>query len=100
MMRFGITSPCFYMNITRARLIHPNHRRWRRKELAMVNIYTKTRPKGRSENRPFEDFVVEDHAAKSSARLNGENRRPNALVARVLQVNDKKSRITGGRPEA
>jgi hypothetical protein len=31
--------------------------------------------------------------------LNGENRRPNALVARVLQVNDK-SRITGGRPQA
>ena len=31
---------------------------------------------------------------------NGETRRPNALVARVLQVNDKKSRITGGRPEA
>jgi hypothetical protein len=61
----------------------------------MVNVCIKARPKGRPENRPVEDFVVEDHAdhvlhAKSSARLNSENRRPNALVARVLQLHDKK----------
>jgi hypothetical protein len=59
----------------------------------MVNVCIEARPKGRPENRPVE--VVEDHAdhvlhAKSSARLNGENRRPNALVARVLQLHDKK----------
>jgi hypothetical protein len=61
----------------------------------MVNECIKSRPKGRPENRPVEDFVVEGHAdhalhAKSSARLNGENRRPDALVASVLQLHDKK----------
>jgi hypothetical protein len=71
----------------------------------MVNVCIKARPKGRPENRPVEDFVVEDHAdhvlhAKSSARLNSENRRPNALVAVSCSSMTRRNRITGGRGEA
>jgi hypothetical protein len=65
-MRFGITSPCFYMNVTHAQLTHPNPRRWRSK--------SGRARKGRPENSPIEDFVVEVHAgyAPHSSKTQGE----------------------------
>jgi hypothetical protein len=64
----------------------------------MVNVYIEARPKGRPENSPVEDFVVEDHAdhvlhaAKTQreaiewAKTAGHK----PLVARVRHLNDKK----------
>ncbi len=63
----------------------------------MPNVYIEPRPKGRPENGPVEDYVVEDHAdhvltttktqheAIEWARKEGH--RP--LVARVRHLNDK-----------
>jgi hypothetical protein len=63
----------------------------------MVNVYVEARPKGRPENSPIEDFVVEDHAdhvlhtsktqreAIDWAKQAGHT----PLVARVRHLHDK-----------
>ena len=64
----------------------------------MVNVYIEARPKGRPENSPVEDFVVEDHAdhvlhATKTQREAIEWAKTAAhtpLVARVRHLNDKK----------
>ena len=64
----------------------------------MPNVYIESRPKGRPEGDPIDDYVVEDHAdhilatfktqreAIEWAKKNGHT----PLVARVRHVNDKK----------
>ena len=65
----------------------------------MANVYVEARPKGRPEESPITDYVVEDHAdsvlgtfatqgeAITWARQQGHN----PLVARVRHLNDKKN---------
>ena len=64
----------------------------------MPNVYIEPRPKGRPEEDPIDDYVVEDHAddvlatfktqreAIEWAKKNGHT----AHVARVRHLNDKK----------
>jgi hypothetical protein len=67
-------------------------------ESEMPNVYVEARPKGRPDDSPIEDYVVEDHAdhvlrtfntqheAIAWARQQGHK----PLVARVRHLNDKK----------
>jgi hypothetical protein len=60
----------------------------------MANVYVEARSKGRQEDSPIDDYVVEDHAD----HVLHTDRRPSAgqkgghspLVARVRHLNDKK----------
>lgn len=64
----------------------------------MANVYVEARPKGRPDNSPITDYVVEDHAdhvlataqtqAAAIAWAKGQGHHP--LVARVRHLNDKK----------
>jgi hypothetical protein len=64
----------------------------------MANVFVEARPKGRPDNSPIDDFVVEDHAdhvlhtsrtqAEAVAWAQKEGHSP--LVARVRHLNDKK----------
>lgn len=64
----------------------------------MANVYIEARPKGRPDNSPIDDFVVEDHAEhilaafktqrEATAWAQKEGHSP--LVARVRHLNDKK----------
>lgn len=63
----------------------------------MSNVYIEPRPKGRPENRPVEDYVVEDHADQVLATTKTQHEaiewakkqghRP--LVARLRHLGDK-----------
>jgi hypothetical protein len=65
----------------------------------MPNVYVEARPKGRPENSPIEDYVVEDHAdhvlptfkdqSDAIAWARQEGHKP--LVARVRHLSDKKN---------
>jgi hypothetical protein len=66
----------------------------------MPNVYVEARPKGRPENSPIEDYVVEDHAdhvlatfkdqgEEGIAWARKEGHKP--LVARVRHLSDKKN---------
>jgi hypothetical protein len=62
----------------------------------MPNVYVEARPKGRPENSPIEDYVVEDHVlatfkdqSEAIARVHKEGHKP--LVARVRHLSDKKN---------
>jgi hypothetical protein len=64
----------------------------------MANVYIEARPKGRPENSPIEDYVVEDHADHALGTFKtqreaidwakGMGHHP--LIARVRNLNDKK----------
>ena len=64
----------------------------------MPNVYVEARPKGRPENSPIEDYVVEDHAdhvlatfkdqSEAIAWARKEGHKP--LVARIRHLTDKK----------
>jgi hypothetical protein len=63
----------------------------------MANVYVEARPKGRPDNTPIDDYVIEDHAdhilasfktqAEAIAWARKEGHSP--LVARVRHLNDK-----------
>jgi hypothetical protein len=64
----------------------------------MANVYIEARPKGRPDNSPIDDFVIEDHADHILAAFKtqreaiawAQKEGHNPLVARVRHLNDKK----------
>jgi hypothetical protein len=64
----------------------------------MANMYVESRPKGRPEGSPVDDYVVEDHADNVLARFSTQKAAidwakgdgHSLLVARVRHLNDKK----------
>jgi hypothetical protein len=73
----------------------PLFRRHDLQEEKMPNVYVEARPKGRPNNSPIEDYVVEDRANRVLARFKDqsvawarkEGHKP--LVARVRNLSDK-----------
>jgi hypothetical protein len=56
----------------------------------MPNVYVEARPKGRPENSPIEDYVVEDHADHVLAR------RGNGWTKRFKKIADDAWHINAG----
>lgn len=64
----------------------------------MANVYVEARPKGKQEDSPIDDYVVEDHADHVLATTRTQKeaidwakaRGHSPLVARVRHLNDKK----------
>ena len=63
----------------------------------MANVYIEARPKGRREEAPIEDYVVEDHSNQVLATFKTQREAidwakkwSHALVARVRYLNDRK----------
>jgi hypothetical protein len=64
----------------------------------MANVYVEARPKGRPENSPIDDYVIEDHAEhilavfktqREAIAWAAQREGHSPLVARVRHLNDK-----------
>jgi hypothetical protein len=64
----------------------------------MANVYVEARPKGRPENSPIDDYVIEDHAEhilavfktqREAIAWAAQREGHSPLVAQVRHLNDK-----------